>query len=80
MGESPATTWFHKLSKHRSTGFKFMLQAQHGGGKGSCLGPSDAHNTDAATAGRSRHSDNGVVEVHGEIVAGEGSLRGQPAS
>ena len=31
-GESPATTWFHELTKHRSPGFKFMLQAQHGCG------------------------------------------------
>lgn len=77
-GESPAATRFHQFSKDRSPGFKLVLQAQHGRGDGACLRASDAHNPDAASARRSGNGDDCVVEVHGEIVAGEGRLRAEP--
>ena len=53
-----------------------MLQAQHGSSDAARLRTGDAHNPDAATARRRGDGDDGVVEVHGEIVAGEGSFRG----
>ena len=77
-GEGARPTRFHQFSKHRSPGFKLVLQAQHGRGDGACLRASDAHNPDAASARRSGNGDDGVVEVHGEIVAGEGRLRAEP--
>jgi hypothetical protein len=77
-GEGARPTRFHQLSKDRSPGFKLVLQAQHGRGDGACLRASDAHNPDAASARRSGNGDDCVVEVHGEIVAGEGRLRAEP--
>ncbi len=48
-----------------------MLQAQHRGSDDARLRASDAHNPDAASARRSGDGNDGVVEVHEEIVAGE---------
>ena len=47
-----------------------MLQAQHGSSDGACLGTRNADYANPATAGRSGDGDDGVVQVHKEIVAG----------
>src|SRR4029077_5904338 len=61
-------TWFDELSKNRPAGFELLLQAQHGNGNAAGLGAGNSHNPDAATTRRRGDGDDGVVEIHREIV------------
>ena len=75
-GGPPATTWFDELSKNCSASFELMFQTQHGSSDGPGLGAGDADHSNAATTRRGGNGDDGVVEIHREIVAGEGTIRG----
>ena len=74
-GESPTATWFDKLSKHRSSWLEIMFQAQHGSSDAARLWSAEADYANPAAAGRRGDGDDGVVKVHGEIVAGAAGSR-----
>jgi hypothetical protein len=69
-GGSPATTRFHQFSQHRAPRLKIMLQAQHGQSNAARFWSSKTDDADAAATRRGGDGDDGVVEVHREIVAG----------
>ena len=71
MGESPVTTWFHKLSQHRSSGFEIVFQAKHGSGNAARFRSGEADDADPPTTGRRSDGDDRVVKVHEEIVVAE---------
>ncbi len=52
-----------------------MLQAQHGSGDAARLWSGEADYANPAAAGRRGDGDDGVVKVHGEIVAGAAGSR-----
>lgn len=56
-----------------------MLQPEHGSGDGAGFGAGEAYDTDAAAAGWGGDGDDGVIEVHEEIVAGTKLLICDPA-
>jgi hypothetical protein len=71
-GEGARTTWFDKLSEHRSSGLEIMLQSQHGSDDAERFRSGETDDANPAASGRRGNGDDGVVKVHGEIVAAEG--------
>ncbi len=71
-GEGARSTWFHKFCQDRPPGFKLVFQAQHRQGNGARLRTSKADDANPATTRRSGDGDDGVIQIHREIVAGEG--------
>ena len=69
---SPASTWFDELSEHGSSRLKIVFQTQHGLSDAARFRSGEADDADPAAAGRRGDGDDGIVKVHGEIVAAEG--------
>lgn len=63
--------WFNQLSEYRLSGFEIVLQAKHRQHDYFRVGASEADHADATTAGRCGDGDDGIVEIHGEIVIGK---------
>jgi len=64
------STRFNEFPKHSTSRFKLALQPQHGLRDFPRTRSGKPHHTNTAAPGRSGDGDDGVVEVHGAIVAG----------
>jgi hypothetical protein len=63
-----STAGFYDFPEDNPSGFEIMFQAKHRQGDGARFWASEADDTDTTATGRSGDGDDGVVEVHGEIV------------
>jgi hypothetical protein len=66
-----STAGFYEFPEDSPSRFKIMFQAKHRLGNGARFRASEADDTDSTATWRSGDGDDSVVEVHGEIVAGE---------
>src|SRR6202040_4206595 len=69
-GEGARPTWFHQLSQYRAPRFEVVFQAQHGQSNAARFRSREPDDADAATTRRGGNGDDGVVEIHREIVSG----------
>jgi hypothetical protein len=75
-GESPAAVRFYKLTQHRAPRFQVVFQPQHGQSNLPRFRPRESDDPNAAATRGGGNSDDGVVEVHREIVAGAAASNG----
>src|SRR5580704_3412532 len=75
-GGGARATWlrFNQLSEYRHSGLEIVLQTKHRQRDCFRVGANEADYADATPTWRGSDGDDGVVEIHGEIVIG-GTLR-----
>jgi hypothetical protein len=69
-GDGARVTRFHEFTQHSAPRFQVMFQAQHGQSNAARLRSREPDDSDAATTRRGGNGDDGVLEIHREIVAG----------
>ena len=60
---------FDQIAGDGSTGFQRLLETQHGRGNGARFRTGQADYADAAASGRGGDGDDGVIQIHTNILA-----------
>ncbi len=66
--------WFDQIPKDRASGLEIVLEAEHGKSNRTRFRAGKADHTDAPASGRGGDGNDGVVKVHGKIVAGRTTI------
>ena len=69
-GEGLVATWFDQLAQNGASSFEIVLKAQHGRGDNAGFRASDTDHANPPPTRRGGDSNDRVVEIHSEIVAG----------
>ena len=67
-GEGARATRFDQLAKNCLSGLKVMLEPKHGFGNRVGFWAGKAHNANSPAAGRRGDGDDGVVEIHCQLL------------
>ena len=74
-GGGARATRVYQFAENCAARLQILLEAKQGQGDRLRVRSGEANHTDSTPSGRSGNGDDGVVEVHGKIVAGERGLR-----